>query len=51
MTQSQPGRKSSTGKPRHRGRFNWRKYTKYSGNLKGYWTANNRTKDRHRADA
>lgn len=23
--------------PKHAGKFKWKKYSKYSGNLKGYW--------------
>lgn len=37
-------------KPRHRGRFKWRKYSKYRGNLKDYWTNERRTTHRHRAE-
>lgn len=37
-------------RPRHRGRFKWRKYSKHSGNLKDYWTNGRRTADRHRAE-
>lgn len=36
-------------KHRHRGRFQWRKYSKYSGNLKDWWTDPRRPEDtRHR---
>lgn len=24
--------------PKHRGRFKWKKYSRYKGNLKDYWT-------------
>lgn len=33
---------------RHRGRFKWKKYSRYKGNLRGYWTSKSRTTERHR---
>jgi hypothetical protein len=33
----------------HRGKFKWGKYSRYSGNLKDYWTASWRIWDRHQA--
>jgi hypothetical protein len=33
---------------KHTGRFKWKKYSKYRGNLQPYWTDKNRTTDRHR---
>jgi hypothetical protein len=36
--------------PKHSGKFKWKKYSKHKGNLIGYWTAKNRTTDRHRKE-
>jgi hypothetical protein len=33
---------------KHRGKFKWKKYSKYSGNLKDYWTHPDRGHERHR---
>lgn len=38
------------GGGRHRGRFKWKKYSRYNGNLRVYWTAKDRTTERHRRD-
>jgi hypothetical protein len=35
---------------RHHGKFRWKKYTKYKGNLRDYWTRSDRKGDRHRRD-
>lgn len=31
--------------PKHSGRFKWKKYSKYNGNLRGYWTEAGRPKE------
>jgi hypothetical protein len=36
---------------KHRGKFKWKKYSKYSGNLRLFWTAKDRPdQTRHRAE-
>jgi len=34
--------------PKHRGRFDWKKYSTYNGNLRYYWADKRRTTERHR---
>jgi hypothetical protein len=33
---------------KHRGKFKWKKYSRYSGNLRDYWTRPDRGHERHR---
>ena len=35
---------------KHRGKFKWKKYSRYSGYLRYYWMSELRTTDRHRKD-
>ena len=45
----QPAYTKSSGPVRHRGKFKWKLYSKYKGNLKGYWTNKDR-KPEHASD-
>lgn len=33
---------------KHRGRFKWKKYSRYNGNLRGYWIDPNREGEHHK---